>query len=451
MKTKRLFALVMAVLLLVFTMFGCADTSTFRDDDDDDDDRPSGNKPNNSQTSQIQAGKVADELDVDAATRLPDAVVPDPYFWSGKTIEYKSEPSTGGEEQYFYYTGEMTTIQAYVAMLQNNGFTMVGEYEGYKGAMYYWSFTCNAATGIPMIYDSITEKNCHLSIGWSSSSRLKYTFRISKDLPVWDTGLRMDGTVEDITYVAPSLGAGLNRNSDGSYSTTDGRLSTAVGSAAILRDGVLYNATTTYDERGVKQHVYVENFYRNEHIYLQFQMDTLQAGDLFSHLQMRDWILTAHESNDEDGFVYDTPFAMFLFHDGMMRRPGYNDAYFETASVRVMYYEKGKEAVFYVYGKMIGSGEPKEIEALIAVDMSKILSAGNADQGSEGGSGSGIVGSDGVYVPDHSKLDCLTCRGSGDCTSCGGSGYTYFGDYKTACTRCHKSGNCSSCGGSGKR
>ena len=155
MKTKRLFALVMAVLLLVFTMFGCADTSTFRDDDDDDDDRPSANKPNNSQTSQIQAGKVADELDVDAATELPDAVVPDPYFWSGK---------------------------------------------------------------------------------------------------------------------------------------------------------------------------------------------------------------------------------------------------------------------------MIGSGEPKEIEALIAVDMSKILSAGNTDQGGESGSSSGIVGSDGVYVPEHSKLDCLTCRGSGDCTSCGGSG-----------------------------
>lgn len=48
-------------------------------------------------------------------------------------------------------------------------------------------------------------------------------------------------------------------------------------------------------------------------------------------------------------------------------------------------------------------------------------------------------------------LDCLTCRGSGDCTKCNGYGYVYYAGVRQSCTKCHQSGNCSACGGSGKR
>lgn len=70
--------------------------------------------------------------------------------------------------------------------------------------------------------------------------------------------------------------------------------------------------------------------------------------------------------------------------------------------------------------------------------------------GSAGGSSGGSSG-DGVDVPQFAKLDCLTCRGDGDCTRCGGDGYTGFGDAKAGCNRCHGNGKCTACNGTGKR
>lgn len=54
-------------------------------------------------------------------------------------------------------------------------------------------------------------------------------------------------------------------------------------------------------------------------------------------------------------------------------------------------------------------------------------------------------------LPDHSKLQCLTCRGSGDCKDCGGSIYVYVGGARTKCNGCKGSGDCRTCGGSGTR
>ena len=56
-----------------------------------------------------------------------------------------------------------------------------------------------------------------------------------------------------------------------------------------------------------------------------------------------------------------------------------------------------------------------------------------------------------VFVPQQSRLDCLKCKGDGDCNTCGGDGYTGFGDAKAGCRTCHGNGKCKACGGSGKR
>jgi molecular chaperone DnaJ len=48
---------------------------------------------------------------------------------------------------------------------------------------------------------------------------------------------------------------------------------------------------------------------------------------------------------------------------------------------------------------------------------------------------------------------CGSCRGSGACTSCGGTGEIYLGPgtfyQDTTCTSCRGTGNCSSCNGTG--
>ena len=76
---------------------------------------------------------------------------------------------------------------------------------------------------------------------------------------------------------------------------------------------------------------------------------------------------------------------------------------------------------------------------------------GGGNSGSSGNSGGDYVapGYD-PYIPDASKLQCLTCHGDGDCKSCGGSGYKFKNDIRSDCTRC-TGGNCPACGGSGTR
>ena len=75
----------------------------------------------------------------------------------------------------------------------------------------------------------------------------------------------------------------------------------------------------------------------------------------------------------------------------------------------------------------------------------------SANAGGGGGSGGGTVDFEGNDLPEHSKLPCLTCDGSGDCDDCGGSIYVYVGGTRTRCNGCKGTGNCRTCGGSGTR
>ena len=79
-------------------------------------------------------------------------------------------------------------------------------------------------------------------------------------------------------------------------------------------------------------------------------------------------------------------------------------------------------------------------------------SSGSGGGSSGGGSGGGDYVAPGYdpYIPDASKLQCLTCHGDGDCNSCGGYGYKFKNDIRSDCTRC-TGGNCPACGGSGTR
>ena len=78
----------------------------------------------------------------------------------------------------------------------------------------------------------------------------------------------------------------------------------------------------------------------------------------------------------------------------------------------------------------------------------------NANTGSGGGGDDWFDNDSGYEIPEHSKLDCLTCDGTGDCRKCGGDGEVqYYGQESewSKCPTCHGSGDCTRCGGSGKR
>jgi len=93
-------------------------------------------------------------------------------------------------------------------------------------------------------------------------------------------------------------------------------------------------------------------------------------------------------------------------------------------------------------------GDPK---TEISIGYGEGITYGGEEQYQGGGGGSSGGGGWDPYVPDHSKLPCLTCGGDGDCNTCGGDGYTGFGSAKAGCRTCHGDGKCRTCGGSGTR
>lgn len=80
-----------------------------------------------------------------------------------------------------------------------------------------------------------------------------------------------------------------------------------------------------------------------------------------------------------------------------------------------------------------------------------------ADKSSDDSTGSDSTGSDGSggFVPDASKLPCLTCNGTKKCPVCGGDGYLWSSASGKEDRNCWKCGNyrgtCPTCGGSGHR
>ena len=362
MNALRIQRLCAVILLLALVLTGC--------DLPESESSPKGSKPATTQTA-AKPETVAAALDLKEIFRVPAAALPDLHWWSAEEVGYQEEPhvSKDGTTAYYVYKTDLDTIRAYVEMLKANGFTQVGIYEGYKGSMYYWAFTCDGAEDLPMIHDAITDTDCHVYIGWTDSSRHKFRFGVARGLTVCDTGLRRDGATVDVTPQGPSAGAALVRQVDGSYATADGRLSAAVGTATVIRDGKTYQTTSRYRNEGGKQRLWVEAYHRNESMYLQFNENYLMQDDVFRNLDIQDWNLTALEPGSVDAYRYDAPVNLFIFQDGMMRQPTWNDSYYETATLRLMYYDKGGDAVFYIYARFDNGREPSEVEALVVVNM----------------------------------------------------------------------------------
>ena len=310
---------------------------------------------------------VASTMDLEAEYAVPVNAVPDLHYWSCEAAEYRDEPKELDGNQVIYYTTEMEWIQKYVSMLQQNGYTLVDKYEGYKGGCYSWAFTCNAVPNARKFNDIFTETPCHVSIYWTDNNRYKFTMNVSPDLEVCDTGARYDGSVVDVKPQGESAGAGLVRLSDGSYQTSDGRLTAAVGTAMVIRDGTAYNTAARYALDGSSQQIWVEGYYRNEGLFIETPENYLVQGDLFRHYDLRRDNLNELDKGSLDGFNYGGVVTFVACGDKWVN-PSYNDPYYDALTMRLMYYDKGGDAVFYVYARFKSGNEPQEVEALCAVD-----------------------------------------------------------------------------------
>lgn len=137
-------------------------------------------------------------------------------------------------------------------------------------------------------------------------------------------------------------------------------------------------------------------------------------------------------------------------------------SHIESLTVRVIQWDAtGEEdCVLYLHSLMYQDGEPIEIECLISGRLNRIENMEKYQEQTSSSNSSdkswSIFDDDdddsGTYIPDHAKLDCLTCGGDGDCNTCNGYGeWRRYNSVVSTCNSCNGSGNCRTCGGSGKR
>ena len=250
-------------------------------------------------------------------------------------------------------------------------------------------------------------------------------------ITLWDMGLRCDGSEASVLPSGGSLGAALKR-AFGQYQTGDGRLQTGLDGAAVLYNSQQKQRTAAWRRSGSRIFVTVECG-DDLSVEIVFDEKEVQQGDIF--------LLNG---------VEDRPVTVTMMKGNKKITAQQKGApAFHSIALQIMYLGEDNDVVLYLYAEPRDENYfPKTVELLCAVNTTPQKQDG---QGGGSGGGNWWDDDDEPFRPDHSKLDCLTCNGSGSCTTCGGDGYTGFGDATAGCRRCHGDGKCTTCGGSGKR
>jgi hypothetical protein len=166
-----------------------------------------------------------------------------------------------------------------------------------------------------------------------------------------DLGLRNDGTTVPITPQGPSAEAGLRKMPDGSFETTDGRLTVPAGGATIIRNGEQLAGTVSFETTEKGKDVLTIGGYR-EGEQLVF---TAEEGYVTQN--------AAYRTYEFEGTELDLKLTM----DGETKTCYRNSTWYEFVTLRPMYYEEDGDAVYYCYIKS-GSEPFVELEILCHVN-----------------------------------------------------------------------------------
>ncbi|MCM1189697.1 MAG: hypothetical protein NC541_10435 [bacterium] len=209
---------------------------------------------------------------------------------------------------------------------------------------------------------------------------------IPQEMEQIDFGLRYGGQNEEIQIAGASAMTGLYKLSDGSFETADGRLSVSPGQAVVIRDGTSYSTDAAFnrDSELGRDELWVGNFYRNEMLFFCAPEDRLLTGDVYTLkdlIQEADWINRNTSLFKSASTFSDYNWTLFLGmgHDGDFITPLLADySEFEELTVRVMYWNKNVEAVYYIYAEL--KSAPYTVEALCAVNLNGGKAAAQVDE-----------------------------------------------------------------------
>ena len=317
---------------------------------------------------------VESELDVSSLTYVQDNAfqsLNDWSYWEAYTHSDYYADTDDLTEVTLQFSCTKPLMDQYVAMLQETGFELVYYNPDAYLSDYKWQLKFVGVPRIPGLGTTNDGKTYHLEIeGYKNG---KYFIDYITEIEMKDLGLRVDGATAGINQYGESAAAGLYRLADGSFQTTDGRLTAAVGTAMVIRDGRTAEAAATSVSNKSTEWLYVTGYHRNEDFFYAVPANYAMQGDIYT---FNDFIkndsLTMDEYYTAEGLMTLSrgrePYFLLTF-DGERYQPRvHENNRFECVLVRTMYYQKNDVAVYYIYARM-NRTEPAEIEALCAVSL----------------------------------------------------------------------------------
>lgn len=285
---------------------------------------------------------------------------------------------------------------------------------------------------------------------------------IPTEMDMVDMGLRLNGKNVSCEYAGESSTSGLKLNSDGSYSTSDDRLTVKVGKACVIKDGKKYTGTVKFDSTYKPRYCFtVSNFDGDDALMAVVDPETFKTGIIYNFSDMTlntTSTITDFENTLFSGIGKWITKCLFIKRGRSaleFPQPGGRGG-MSNATVRVMYADDNV-AVVYMYAEM--DSKPYKYEVLCAVDISKPKDTESSGSKSSSGSDTSFDSSGSrrdKFVPEY-KTICWKCHGEGElaCDRCKGTGRiyktvsvpNYTGKQTTQKTTWSR---CSSCGGDGK-
>lgn len=358
---KQTFMVVL--MLLAVTLGGCTNQYDFsninkKSEMNDTEDVTS------KEESEITEEILAEGMDLSSYEQIPDNAIQEFWSWSegGARVSYSEEKGIG----YWKVTKELA--DEYIAFLTKEmGLVLQESGKNSYGVSYGYTHPTIEAEG------TVSDKRLSgkypivFSYGGTENARL-YTNK--EAFTVCDMGYRRSGEKEEVKVYGESADAALIKTSDGIYKTDDGRLQTKLNEAMVIRDGESAVVEAYHQIRDTKESILVEYYYRDEGFYLETPKYYSLTGDIYRFDELIQSDYPTFERDEMEYEEYSGNLTLLMSHNGVWVGPTHWENEYKQLTVRVMYYEKDVEAVYYVYAKF-SDEEPGEVEALVAVELSE--------------------------------------------------------------------------------
>ena len=309
-------------------------------------------------------GGRADAVNLEEFEQLPAYPVQELRIWGQGEVRVSDDPVNMSGYRLYKYRVNREVLEEYIAMMQTQGFALVGEYHdsSFLGSYQSYGLLCDSAADIPTIEQMYTDTPCHVNI-WKSDS--EWWVEVADGMDLCDTGRRRGGSVASILPQGESVAAGLRRISGG-YKTSDGRLQAKLGEAAVILGGETVKASATWKRSGGKVTVTVKI------------TDELSAEITYHEKDVQQDDIFRLETVEE----YPATVTLIADDERISARPT-GVLSFRCASLRFMHLDEEGNVVLYLYTEPLDTLLlPESVELFCAVNTTP-------EQKEEGGGSGG--------------------------------------------------------------